>query len=187
MSDPRPAPPPGALFRLAAGFYLFLAVGGLVWIGWRDGTIRPSLFVPVERWWLDVAAGLGVGVGIVGAWRALRRWSELARRLDERLGEALGPLDAGEAGGLALLSAVAEEVFFRGAMQPSWGLWPTTLVFALLHSGRGRELAVWFGSAFAAGALLGGLAEWRENLLAPILAHGVLNGLELRRLATRSS
>jgi membrane protease YdiL (CAAX protease family) len=31
-------------------------------------------------------------------------------------------------------AAVGEEIFFRGALQPILGLWPTAIVFALIHS-----------------------------------------------------
>jgi membrane protease YdiL (CAAX protease family) len=67
-------------------------------------------------------------------------------------------------------------------MQPAWGFLTTTLLFGLLHSGRGRELLVWTASALVAGAVLGGLMVWRDCLLAPMLCHVLVNAVQLRRI-----
>ncbi len=34
---------------------------------------------------------------------------------------------------LSLTAAIGEEIAFRGALQPIFGLWPTSLLFALVH------------------------------------------------------
>ena len=112
----------------------------------------------------------------------IARLIPLARELEATLRERLGPLTVGEAYGLALLSGVAEEVFFRGALQPAWGFLPATVIFAVLHSGRGRAMALWTSSALAAGAVLGALMLWRGTLFAPILCHALVNAVQLRRL-----
>jgi membrane protease YdiL (CAAX protease family) len=172
---------PGELFRLAAWAYLVLALLGLGWIGLQRRGIPPALFLPAAPFWPDPLIGAAAAALLLLLWQATRRWS-LARRLEERLRERLGPLTPTEAYGLALLSGVAEEVFFRGAMQPVWGFPAATLLFAILHSGRGREMLVWTASALVAGALLGGLMHWRGTLCAPILCHVLVNAVQLRRL-----
>jgi len=73
-------------------------------------------------------------------------------------------------------------VFFRGAVQPAWGFYPATLIFAALHSGRGRAMMLWTTSALAAGAVLGALMLWRGSLFAPIVCHALVNAVQLRRL-----
>jgi uncharacterized protein len=178
-------PRPGELFRLAAWLYLLLAVGGLVWIGFQRDTIPLGLLLPSESPWIDLLAGLGAAGALLGAWALARRSFALARALEARLQQTLGPLSTPEVIGLALLSGLAEEVFFRGAMQPAWGYLATTLLFGLLHSGRGRELLVWTTSALLAGALLGGLMLWRGNLLAPVLCHALVNAVQLRRILSQ--
>jgi membrane protease YdiL (CAAX protease family) len=170
------------MFRFASRVYLVLAVAGLVWIGVQRHAIPLALFVPAQAPWLDLLAGAGAAGVLLAAWSAARRWLALAAALEERLRQTLGPLTASEAWGLALLSGVAEEVFFRGAMQPAWGYTATTLLFGLLHSGRGRELLVWTGSALLAGALLGALMAWRDSLLAPVGCHVLVNAVQLRRI-----
>jgi membrane protease YdiL (CAAX protease family) len=56
------------------------------------------------------------------------------------------------------------------------------VLFAALHSGRGREMLLWAFSALVAGALLGALMLWRGTLFAPILCHALVNAVQLRRL-----
>ncbi|HEV8629724.1 MAG TPA: CPBP family intramembrane glutamic endopeptidase [Thermoanaerobaculia bacterium] len=174
-------PRPGELFRLAAWVYLLLAIAGVAWIGLQRHGVEAALFLPASPWWVDPLAGAGAALALVLGWQAARALP-LAHRLEERLRARLGTLSATEAWGLALLSGVAEEVFFRGAVQPAWGYPVATLLFAALHSGRGREMLLWTASALVAGAVLGGLMLWRHTLCAPILCHVLVNGLQLHRL-----
>lgn len=151
-------------------------------MGLRQGRIPLSLFVSREGWPVDLGLGLACGGGLVLAWRGLSRVAEPARRLESRLAELVASLSVTEAVGLALLSGLAEELLFRGAIQPAWGFWPATILFALLHTGRERVLWWWTVSAFLAGALFGLLFAWRGNLTAPIVAHVLVNALQLPRL-----
>jgi len=83
---------------------------------------------------------------------------------------------------LALLSGFAEELFFRGAVQGAWGWFPATVLFTLLHTGPGSTYKAWTAFAGVAGLALAGLMLWRGNLLAPILAHVVVNAVNLNQL-----
>jgi membrane protease YdiL (CAAX protease family) len=112
----------------------------------------------------------------------MRRLLPAARGLEERLGELLGGITAPQAIALAALSGFAEELFFRGAVQGAVGWLAASLLFALLHSGPGRELRLWTLFALCAGLLFGALMLWRGNLLAPVLAHFVVNAVNLYRL-----
>jgi membrane protease YdiL (CAAX protease family) len=179
-------PPPGQTLWAGAVIYLVLAVAGLVWIGVQQGGLPTALLVRPERALADVALGLMLAAALVAAWEPVHRLLPLARRLEERIRLAFGPLGRDEAIGLALLSGIAEETFFRGAMQEAWGLLPATLVFAVLHTGRGRETVLWFAYALVAGLLLGLLWEWRGSLLAPVVAHAAANGWQLYRLLVRA-
>jgi membrane protease YdiL (CAAX protease family) len=173
---------PGQLYRLSWFFYLFLAIAGVVWIGLRDGKIPLALFVDPDGWWIDLGLGAAGGMVLLGVWNAIRAFSDRARELERRIGELLGPLQPAEVVALALLSGFAEELLFRGAMQGSWGFVATTIVFALVHTGPGSAYRLWTLFAAVAGALLGGLMLWRESLLAPVVAHIVVNGVNLWRL-----
>jgi membrane protease YdiL (CAAX protease family) len=176
----------GRLYRFAWGLYLFLALAGAIWIGFQKGVIPLSLFLDTRRWWLDLGLGLGAGLLLLGLWAAAERIFPLARDLEAKLAQALGPLSGSEAFALALLSGFAEELFFRGAVQGTLGLVGATILFGLLHSGPGKELRLWTLFALLAGGVLGLLMVWRGNLLGPVAGHFLVNAVNLRRLAGRA-
>lgn len=181
-----PAPPaPGRLYRLAWGLYMALALAGAVWIGFREGVIPLRLFVDPRQWWLDLLLGVGAGLLLLGLWKGSERVFPLARELEDQLGAVLGPLGRSEVIALAVLSGFAEELFFRGAVQGAIGWLPATLAFAVLHTGPGRAFRLWTLFALLAGLLFGGLMELRGNLLGPVVAHFLVNAVNLWRLATR--
>jgi hypothetical protein len=165
---------------------MVLALGGVLWIGLRLGVIPLSLFVDPNGWWIDLGVGIGAGLLLLGAWWGAERTFPLARELEARLGEALGPITVSEAVALALLSGFAEELFFRGAVQGGLGWAAATILFGLLHSGPGKAFRLWTLFAVAAGALLGGIMIWRGNLLGPVAGHFLVNAVNLRRLARDS-
>lgn len=185
--SPSPTPlAPGRLYRFAWGLYLFLALAGVVWIGIQRGRIPLSLFLDTRRWWLDLGLGTGAGLLLLGLWSVAERIFPLARELEARLAQALGPLNGSEALALAVLSGFAEELFFRGAVQGSLGWVAATLLFGLLHSGPGKAFRLWTLFAILAGAVLGLLMVWRGNLLGPVVGHFLVNAVNLRRLASRA-
>ncbi|MBS0263762.1 MAG: CPBP family intramembrane metalloprotease [Planctomycetes bacterium] len=77
---------------------------------------------------------------------------------------------------LLLLGAVAgisEELVFRGVLHPKFGIVWSNVVFGAVH---------WITPAYAVtagliGAYLGWLCDYSENLLAPIIAHGLYDFL----------
>ncbi|WP_236612858.1 CPBP family intramembrane glutamic endopeptidase [Cesiribacter andamanensis] len=84
---------------------------------------------------------------------------------------------------IALLPALGEELFFRGLMQPLLqrtlgnahvAIWGTALIFSLFHFQFYGLLPRLF-----LGALFGYLYYWSGNLLMPIMAHFINNGLSL--------
>lgn len=162
-----------------------LAVGGALWIGLREGVIPLRLFLDVREWWLDLLLGIGAGLLLLGLWKGAERIFPLARELEERIGELLGPLGWSEVIGLAVLSGFAEELFFRGAVQGTFGWLLATVLFALLHTGPGPAFRLWTLFALLAGLLFGGLMELRGNLLGPVVAHFLVNAVNLGRLASR--
>ena len=58
-----------------------------------------------------------------------------------------------------------------------------TLLFALLHSGPGPAFRLWTLFAAVAGALFGAIMLWRGNLLGPVVAHFVVNAVNLKRVS----
>jgi len=185
--------PPGAnpagFVRAALIFYGVMGCGALFW---RMSSPGESIFHPatnVEPAFGVVAAiGLGALVGLlaVGLSEVLTRFTELGESLADVLGEGLAGIGRADALLLALASGIAEEMFFRGALQPAVGIFWASIVFGACHFLPRRELALWSVYAVGMGFAFGGLYEWTGQLLAPIAAHVVVNGINLPRLARRA-
>jgi membrane protease YdiL (CAAX protease family) len=162
----------GALLG-AALLWSWLAGRSLLWASSASRGVSPLL---------DVGAGL-LAAGIVVLFsRQLTQRTRVGARLAETLRAVLGPLSLGECWLLALVSGVAEEAFFRGALQPQVGLLAASLLFGAAHFVPRRELLLWTAFSIAAGLLLGWLFEATGNLVAPVVAHAGINGVNLRLL-----
>jgi membrane protease YdiL (CAAX protease family) len=130
-----------------------------------------------------VLAGLGTGAALVVASRVWTARSAAGRALAAELGALVAGLTTRQALWLAALSGLAEEAFFRGALQPRVGWLAASLAFGLAHFHPRRELRVWSLSAALAGLAFGALFQASGDLLAPALAHATVNALNLRWLA----
>jgi hypothetical protein len=173
--------------RLVLSFYGLMAGAALVWrlaadgvMPWSEGPTEPVLPIPWR-----VGSGVAVGLVLVWASREFTARSEAGRALASELARLLGPVGAGRAFALAAVSGLGEELFFRGALQPRVGWLAATLLFATVHFVPTRELRSWAWFALAAGALFGALFALTGDLLAPVLAHALVNGLNLRWLGGR--
>lgn len=107
------------------------------------------------------------------------RW---AARLAVEFRRLLGRPAPGVSLWLAGWSALGEEFLFRGALQYSWGILASALLFALCHFPVRRALIPWTLAALGAGLLFSGLFLLTGNLWAPLLAHFVTNLVGLHRL-----
>ncbi len=79
---------------------------------------------------------------------------------------------------LVLLVGAGEELFFRGVLQEEIGLLAASILFGILH-GPSRPLwplAIW---ATLMGILFGILYQATENLVVPILAHAIYDGVAI--------
>jgi membrane protease YdiL (CAAX protease family) len=179
--DPHPQNP---LVRRALYFYAaFLGVAIL----WRVGFQGQSLLLATPsdeiHWLRDVALGLAAGALVIVASAEITARTRMGTALAQALGAALGPLRTRDCVVLALVSGVAEEALFRGALQPQVGLVWASVVFALAHLVPRRELLPWSVFSLAAGFLLGGLYAATGNLIAPVVAHFAINAVNLRKLS----
>ena len=176
--------------QIIVAFYAVLALAALG-IGWlRDapnllsfgGTARP-----LGAHLGSLAAGTLLGVLLVRA----SRWSVLrfawARVLHREFRVVVRGLSDGEIWLLALSSSIAEELFFRGALQGAIGFLPAAVLFGLLHAGPGKSFRIWTLFALAGGLALGALEALRGTLGGAIVGHLLVNGVNLVRLARRGS
>ncbi len=69
---------------------------------------------------------------------------------------------------ISLAAGIGEELFYRGLLQPAFGLLPTTLLFTLFHSHYGVTLLL--AEVFMVGLFLGWLRQYRGTTTA-ILTH----------------
>jgi membrane protease YdiL (CAAX protease family) len=173
-----------ALVRRGLVFYaVFLGAAML----WRVGFQRESLLVASAadriHWLRDPLLGLAAGLLVVAASAELTARTRMGKALARALADAIGPLRARDCLVLALSSGIAEEALFRGALQPRVGLVWASLLFALAHLVPRRELLPWSLFSLVAGFLLGGLYAATGNLVAPVVAHVVVNAVNLRRLS----
>lgn len=167
-------------------FYVPVALLSVAFIGWRAGRSGLAERLVGDHPLLDLALGAVTGAVLAVASRALSRWPA-PRKLEETLVRLLGPLPASTCVLLAVSSGLAEELAFRGALQPEIGLLPAALVFGLVHVPVERGLVAWPFLAAAVGVLFGGLFAVTGSVVAPAAAHGTVNLLNLRYLSRKAS
>jgi membrane protease YdiL (CAAX protease family) len=177
-----------SILRLALPFYGALLAVSLAWAAWADRSLLYVSQAAAERGvapLLDGAVGLAVAAATIALSRRITERTRWGDAMGRALARLLGKPSAGECVVLGLASGVAEEAFFRGALQPALGWLLASLIFGLVHFAPRRELLPWAGFALGAGMVLGALFEWTGNLVAPIVAHVVINAVNLRRLVVR--
>jgi membrane protease YdiL (CAAX protease family) len=167
-------------------FYSPVALGCLLWLyrfGGEWAVVRRTVGEHLLR---DAALGLLAGLGLVLLTRALARLP-VGQRMVGAFREELGHLGPRSWVVVALASAVGEELLFRAVLQPSLGWAAATLLFAAAHVPWQRELWPWPVFALVSGAVLGGLYELTGAVAASVVAHAVVNGLNLMWIATAST
>lgn len=191
-SAPEPEPPASqatAFVRVGLYFYGGMIAIALVWrMGFYGESILfsgPAAQAAGLRPAFDLAMGLVVGGAIVVLSHWMTNSTGWGETLARRLGEALGPISIPNAVLLALASGLGEELLFRGALQPRVGLVWASLLFGVVHFVPRREMLPWTAFAIVTGFVLGALFEWTGNVIAPIVAHTVVNGVNLPFLARR--
>jgi len=177
-----------SVVKLALLFYGALFAVALGWSTWSGRSVFYASQAAAEAGvapLLDGALGLAVAVAAIALSRGLTERTRWGDAMGRALAALLGKRSTRDCIVLAVASGVAEETFFRGALQPALGWLPASLVFGLVHFAPRRELLPWTGFALCAGLVLGALFEATGNLVAPIVAHVGINAVNLRRLVVR--
>jgi membrane protease YdiL (CAAX protease family) len=167
----------GVLFNLAVAtfIYLSLAALGAGWglrRDWRGVLQRLGLRGPSRPdWFAGLTIGSLMSVAMLLAMAGLRSLG-----LDETLGAR--PLvsllrdSLPAALLLAMLSATGEEILFRGALQPIFGLVVSSLLFALIHVQYGFSPAIFILFFVGIGF---GLVRIRYSTSAAVICHATYN------------
>jgi membrane protease YdiL (CAAX protease family) len=183
--------------RLHLGLLLYLAMVALaVGIAWlRDDSL---LVRPVETptWMPEALAatglshalfssalGLAIAIVTIASTELLLRRASWARALRGEFRAALEGASSGDLVMLALASGCAEELLFRGALQPWLGLWITSLIFGAVHFVPNKALLPWAIWAGVMGVLLGLVHEHTGSIAGPVIAHVLINAVNLHRVA----
>jgi membrane protease YdiL (CAAX protease family) len=159
--------------RLATAFYAVVAV--LSAVGARIFDVPLFGGTPAAK---GLFEGVLLGLAIVAVCQLGHRLSARMREATRALGGFLGPIGMGEALWLAIISGIAEEMCFRGALWPL-GLVGTSVFFGICHVIPVRALAAYPIFAFFAGLLLGGLRERTGSVWPCAVAHATVNALNL--------
>ena len=154
-----------------------LGAGWLVRRNLRQVFQRLGLRLPQRRDW---TAGLAMAIGLyVMAWAASAVWVEMtaadtwqrqtaaARQLFEAYSSSLILAVV-----FALLTAISEEMLFRGALQPIFGLWISSLLFTWSHIQYALTPAALILLAVSLGF---GWLRRHISATAAVIAHGVYN------------
>lgn len=182
------APHPRSLLRLALLFYGSLFAAAALWAELAGRSLffaSPAAAAREIELSRDLAVGLLAGAIVILISRQMTERTRWGEELALALAAVLGKLSIRECALLAILSGVAEEAFFRGALQPQVGLVAASLLFGLAHIAPRRELFPWTLFSLAAGFLLGALFDATGNLVAPVVAHVLVNAVNLRFLSVR--
>lgn len=183
MTDPGAPRAEIGFFSTAAVFYFLLALGGVVWLGLAHGRLTAEVFFDPETLLADLGLGVALAALLLGLWALARVRLEGLRALETKIAGLLGGMSRSEALALALISGFTEELFFRGAVQGSFGWLWASLIFAVMHAGSDRGFGWWTFFALVAGLSFGWVTETRGHLLPAMVGHIVVNAVQLVRLA----
>lgn len=166
--------------------YVGLALAGLGGMYWCDSL---GLLVPEEPILAlhHGVVGLAGGAVLVVVSRLLERWIPSVETLTHGFAQMLGQFTPRYACLAAMASSIGEEIFFRGFLQSWWGLFLSSLVFALLHIGPDKRFISWPFLAFGASLLLGSLMIYTGTIWASVIAHGVVNFVNLNHIQAKAA
>jgi membrane protease YdiL (CAAX protease family) len=168
------------LIRSLEGRSLLIVYAVLILLAWAldfwwrgDGLMAWKGDSQVNPFWWGVAA---LFVGIYWALvTTASRWSIWFTDLEKVFRQILTPLSYLQILFLALLSGFVEEWFFRGVLQPQFGIIVSSFVFGLCHLLPAPRIWIWSFFAFLAGIILGILYDQTQSLVFVASLHALIN------------
>jgi hypothetical protein len=131
---------------------------------------------------LSSGLGLCLGAITVAATPAIVRRASWARALHSALRQGVQGASGGALLGLAIASATAEELLFRGLLVQVVGIAASSAVFGVLHQIRGRGRWGWVAWATLMGLLFAAIFAATGSLVGPLIAHAAINCVNLQFL-----
>ena len=131
----------------------------------------------------SVVIGLAFGALVAFSTRIFVTRFAWAKNLHRELRPVARDLSTSGIAAVAMFSALGEELWFRGMLQPWLGLWLQALAFGIVHSQlRGPSRWAWVTWAMIMGLAFGAIFALTGSLAGPIAAHALINGLNLAYL-----
>jgi membrane protease YdiL (CAAX protease family) len=165
-----------------------LLLAATVWSQLVGIPLMKALVIDYKIVLIGLGCGLAMallGFGMFAVTRNMAAFSQLREVIENHLIPMLSDLKPFDLVVLAVLSGFCEEVFFRGVIQPQFGLPLTALAFAILHDPTLRNIS-YSMIIFSYGLVLGAIYLFTGgNLWAPIIAHTTHNLISLYLLRYR--
>jgi membrane protease YdiL (CAAX protease family) len=173
--------------RVAAGYALLATLATALALGLREGVpwVYPDPWFPappVVALTTSAVLGLALAVAIVFLTRVAVTRFAWAQQLHAELRPVARDLGLGQILIVAGLSSLGEELLFRGLLVPWLGVIISAALFGLAHQIRGPSRWVWIGWATVMGAALGAIFAATGSLVGPLIAHAVINAVNLTYL-----
>lgn len=124
--------------------------------------------------------GLALGAAVAFSTRIFVARYAWARNLHTELRPVARDLSAAGIIAVAAFSALGEELWFRGVLEPWIGLWLQAALFGIVHAQlRGPSRWAWISWATIMGLAFGAIFQLTGSLAGPIAAHALINSLNL--------
>lgn len=139
--------------------------------------LREAL-IGYEPWWKQIVFGSFVGI-VIAILAKLLVESPLLDEVNAKYAHMLGrfKLNMSEIVLVSLCAGVGEEILFRGALQPIFGIIITSIIFVAIHgylNPRDWRLSIYGVYMVGAIAVIGWMSE-RLGLISAILAHTIID------------
>lgn len=135
---------------------------------------------------LEIAVGVTIGLSVVGLSRFASARFAWAQRIDRDFGELFSGHSPTHLTGLAVMSALAEELLFRGLLLDAIGLVWSSVIFGGLHVPIERAHWPWSLSALVMGFIFGWSALLTGSITVALIAHFTVNHFNLHALKARA-
>lgn len=173
-----------SLFWVGLGYALLALTGSLLawWVHGASPWWHPSPAWPLSPWLRETSsclAGAAFAVLVIATTRLLVARASWARHLHDELRPVAVGMSTPAIVALAVFSSLGEELLFRGFLTPWIGVIAQALVFGVMHQIRGPSRWWWMAWAATAGLALGAIFWLFGSLSGPVLAHALINGVNL--------
>jgi hypothetical protein len=174
-------------WRVAGGYALLATLASTLAVALRDGPPwtypNPWLtLTPLVAVLMSAVLGLALALVVAASTRFTVARFTWAQRLHGELRPAARDLSLGHILLLSGLSSLGEELLFRGLLTSVLGVVGSAVLFGLLHQMRGPSRWVWTGWATVVGLCLGAVFALTGSLVGPLLAHAIVNAVNLSYL-----